>query len=269
MEPLRPDWAADDIDPKVPSPARVYDHMLGGFSNFDVDRSVTRRMTEIIPEIPQTARANRAFMRRAVGYLVDAGVDQFLDLGSGIPTAGNVHEIARRSNPHARVAYVDVDPVAVTMGRRLLADETGTVAVYGDLADLDAILAHPEVTATLDFERPVAVLLVSVLHFVRDDDVLASLIDRLRQHLVKDSFLVISHLSDEGPPELIERFLKVTADIAGRGDRLRRPADLLPLFNGFTLVEPGLVPLARWRPETEEETPPRPFDGYAAVGIKD
>lgn len=268
MEPLRPDWAADDIDPKVPSPARVYDHMLGGFSNFDVDRRVTRQMTEIIPEIPQTARANRAFMRRAVSYLVDAGVDQFLDLGSGIPTAGNVHEIARRSNPDARVVYVDVDPVAVTMGRRLLADDPGTVAVYGDLTDLDSILSHPDVSTTLDFGRPVAVLLVSVLHFVRDDDVLASLVARLRQRLVTKSFLVISHLTDEGPPDLIERFLAVTADVAGRGDRLRRPHDLLPLFDGFTLVEPGLVHLADWRPETDEHNPVRPFDGYAAVGMR-
>lgn len=270
MDPLWPDWGVGDIDPEVPSPARVYDHMLGGFSNFEVDRRVTQRMTEIIPEIPQVARANRAFLRRAVDYLVASGVDQFLDLGSGIPTAGNVHEVAQSTNPDARVVYVDIDPVAVTMARQLLVETPGTAAIYADLTDLDSILAHPDVTATLDFERPVATLLVSVLHFVREDDVLVSLGERLRQELATNSCLVVSHLSDEGPPDLIERFLAVTRDVAGRGDRLRRPADLLPLFDGFTLIEPGLVPLAHWRPETDDPLPPtRAFDGYAAVAVKD
>jgi hypothetical protein len=269
VQPLSPDWAADDIDPRIPSPARVYDHLLGGFANFDVDRRIAAQMREIIPGIAGTARANRAFLQRAVTFLVDAGIDQFLDLGSGIPTAGNVHEIAQRSNPATRVVYVDIDPVAVTMSRRLLADNPNATAVHGNFTDIDTILTHPQITDLLDFDRPVAVLLVSVLHFVHDDTAAAALFERLRATIAPGSYLALSQLTNEGPPEQIDRMLAVTAEVTGRGDRLRTHAEILTLLGDLVLVEPGLVHLARWRPDPDQPPPElRPLDGYACIATK-
>ncbi|QIS21336.1 SAM-dependent methyltransferase [Nocardia terpenica] len=269
MQPLLPDWAADDIDPRIPSPARVYDHLLGGFANFDIDRRIAARMREIIPEVPRTARANRAFLQRAVGFLADSGIDQFLDLGSGIPTAGNVHEIAQRRNPAARVVYVDLDPVAVTMSRRMLIDNPNATAVHGDLTDIDGVLEQSQVTELLDFTRPIGVLLVSVLHFVGDDAVATRLFARLRETMAVGSHLALSHLTREGPSEQLERMLAVTAQVTGRGDRLRTRAEILELLGDLVPIEPGLVHLAEWRPDPDEpEVEVRPLDGYAAVAVK-
>ncbi|MEU6559151.1 SAM-dependent methyltransferase [Nocardia nova] len=269
MQPLLPDWAADDIDPQIPSPARVYDYLLGGFANFEVDRSVAARMIEIIPEVPRTARANRAFLQRAVGFLAAAGVDQFLDLGSGIPTAGNVHEIAQRVRPETRVVYVDIDPVAVTMSRKLLSGNPFANAVHGDFTDVDRVLRHPQVRELIDFDRPVAVLMVSMLHFVHDDDLAAAMFDRVRATIAPGSYVALSHLTAEGPPEQMDRMLAVTESVTGRGDRLRTRAEILDLLGELELVEPGLAYLARWRPDPDEAQPEiRPLDGYAAVARK-
>ncbi|MCX4094916.1 SAM-dependent methyltransferase [Nocardia sp. alder85J] len=269
MQPLLPDWAADDIDPRIPSPARVYDHLLGGFANFDVDRRIAAKMIEVIPEVPRTARANRAFLQRAVGYLAAAGVDQYLDLGSGIPTAGNVHEIAQAVNPAARVVYVDVDPVAVTMSRRLLAGNPNATAVHGDFTDVDAVLVHPQISGLLDFSRPIAVLLVSVLHFVHDDAAAQRIFARLREVLAPGSHVALSHLTREGPAEQIERMLEVTRQVTGRGDRLRTRAEILELLGDLEPIDPGLVHLARWRPDPDQPLPElHPLDGFAAVAVK-
>jgi hypothetical protein len=269
VQPLLPDWAADDIDPHIPSPARIYDHLLGGFANFDVDRRIAARMSRIIPEIPRTARANRAFLQRAVGYLAAQGIDQYLDLGSGIPTVGNVHEIAQREVPGARVVYVDIDPVAVTMSRRLLADNPNATATHGDFTRIDTVLQLPQVTRFLDFDRPIAVLLVSVLHFVTDDAIAQNLFDRLRGIMVPGSHLAVSHLTNEGPPEQLDRMLAVTEQVTGRGDRLRTHDEITGLLGDLTLVDPGLVYLAQWRPDPEEPMPEiRPLDGYAGIARK-
>jgi hypothetical protein len=269
VQPLLPDWAADDIDPRLPSPARVYDYLLGGFANFEVDRSVAAQMIEVIPEVPRTARANRAFLQRAVGFLAEVGIDQFLDLGSGIPTAGNVHEIAQRVVPGARVVYVDIDPVAVTMSRKLLADNPNATAVHGDFTDIDGVLEHPQVRELLDFDRPVAVLMVSMLHFVADDALAATVFERLRATIASGSYLALSHLTSEGPPEQMDRMLAVTERVTGRGDRLRTRAEIMDLLGDLVLVEPGLEYLARWRPDPDEPLPEvRPLDGYAGVARK-
>lgn len=269
MHPLLPDWAADDIDPRIPSPARVYDHLLGGFANFEVDRAIAARMIEIIPEIPRTARANRAFLQRAVRFLVDAGIDQFLDLGSGIPTAGNVHEIAQCSRPDARVVYVDIDPVAVTMSRQLLAENPNASAIHGNFTDIEGVLDHPQVHAHLDFDRPVAILLVSMLHFVHDDAVAATVFERLRAAVCPGSYLALSHLTSEGPREQMDRMLAVTERVTGRGDRLRTHTELMALLGDLVLIEPGLTYLAHWRPDPDEALPPvRPLDGYAGIARK-
>lgn len=269
MQPLLPDWAADDIDPQLPSPARVYDHLLGGFANFDADRRVAARMVEFVPEIAHTARAGRAFLRRAVEYLADAGITQFLDLGSGIPTAGNVHEIALRANPAARVVYIDVDPVAVTMTRRLLAGNPQATTVHADFTDIDGVLAHPQVTALLDFTRPMAILLVSVLHFVTDDAAAATLFKRLSATIAPGSRVALAHLAAEGDREQVDRMFALTEQATGHGIRLRSRTEIAELLGDLTPVDPGLVHQARWRPDPDAPLPEvRPLDGYAAVAVK-
>ncbi|TDB75053.1 SAM-dependent methyltransferase [Micromonospora sp. KC723] len=248
----RPDWAPDDIDIERPSVARMYDYYLGGSHNFAADRAAARRMMEAVPDAPLMAQANRAFMRRAVQYLIDQGVRQFLDIGSGIPTLGNVHEIALRAAPDARVVYVDVDPVAVAHSREILAGDERAVVIREDLRRPDRILAHPDVRGLLDFSEPVAVLVVAVLHFVSDADRPADLLRTLREALVPGSYLVLSQASAEGRHEA----QRAEAEkVYGRTDNplwVRGRAELTAFFDGFELVEPGVVWVPQWRPETAE-----------------
>ncbi|TDC78992.1 hypothetical protein E1193_19845 [Micromonospora sp. KC606] len=248
----RPDWAPDDIDIERPSVARMYDYYLGGSHNFAVDRAAARAMVEAVPDAPLMAQANRAFMRRAVQYLTDQGVRQFLDIGSGIPTVGNVHEVAFRAAPDARVVYIDVDPVAVAHSREILADDDRATVIQEDLRHPDRILAHPDVRGLLDFSQPVAVLVVAVLHFVSDGDRPADLLRTLRQALAPGSYLVLSQASDEGRDEA----QRVEAEeVYRRTDNplsVRGRAELAAFFDGFELVEPGVVWVPQWRPETAE-----------------
>lgn len=190
---MAPDWVPEDVDWRKPSPARVYDAQLGGAHNFEVDREVARQVAKVMPELPALLRANRSFLRRSVRFLIEAGVTQFLDLGSGIPTVGNVHEVAQAIDPACRVAYVDIDRVAVAHGRRLLAGNPNAVARRGDLRLPETVLADPAVRATLDFGRPVAMLMVAVLHFVADADRPAEIVRRLLAEAVPGSYLVLSH----------------------------------------------------------------------------
>ncbi len=269
VQPLLPDWAADVIDPQRPSPARVYDHLLGGLTNFDADRRIAARLVEIVPELAHTARAGRGFLQRAVEYLADAGIDQFLDLGSGIPTAGNVHEIALRADPAARVVYIDVDAAAVAVSRRLLAENSQAAMVQADFTDIDGVLAHPQVTAMLDFTRPMAILLVSVLHSVTDDAAAATLFKRLSAMIAPGSRVVLSHLTAEGDREPVDRMFALAEQATGRGIRPRSRAEIAELLGDLTLVDPGLVHMARWRPDPDAPLPEvRALDGYAAVAVK-
>ena len=176
-----------------PAAARVYDFYLGGFHNFAADREMGRQAIQMWPELPEIMRSNRGFLRRAVEFLVDAGVRQFLDLGSGIPTVGNVHEIAQRLAPDTRVVYVDNDPVAVEHSPAILAGDDRTAVVQRDLRDPEAVLADPAVPALLDLSRPVAVLMVAVLHFVPDEDDPAGLVARFRDAVAAGSYLALSH----------------------------------------------------------------------------
>ncbi|CAM5594092.1 SAM-dependent methyltransferase [Streptomyces violaceorubidus] len=162
----RPAWAPRSIDISVPSVSRIYDFYLGGSHNFEVDREAARRAMEFMPGLPKIMQANRAFMRRAVRFAADEGIDQFLDIGSGIPTFGNVHEVAGRSRPGARVVYVDHDPVAVAHSEAVLAVNDDADVVAGDLLKPREILASPQVERLIDLNRPVALLLVAILHFV-------------------------------------------------------------------------------------------------------
>ncbi|PZF88213.1 SAM-dependent methyltransferase [Micromonospora deserti] len=248
----RPDWAPDGIDIERPSVARMYDYYLGGSHNFAVDRAAAQAMVAAVPEAPLMAQANRAFLRRAVQFLTDAGVRQFLDIGSGIPTVGNVHEIAQRNAPDARVVYVDVDPVAVAHSREILDGNDRAAVVQEDLRHPERILTHPDVRRLLDFDRPVAVMVVAVLHFVSDDDRPAELLRTLRAALAPGSYLVLSQASADGRSDEeraeAERIYRSTDNPLW----IRSRGELAALFDGFELVEPGVVWVPQWRPESAD-----------------
>ncbi|WP_406187740.1 SAM-dependent methyltransferase [Streptomyces sp. NBC_01006] len=273
----RPAWAPPGIDISVPSVSRIYDYYLGGSHNFEVDRQAARRAMEFLPGLPKIMQANRAFMRRAVRYAVAQGVTQFLDIGSGIPTFGNVHEIAQAASPEARVVYVDHDPVAVAHSRAVLAGDERTGIISADLRKPQDILAAPEVSQLLDLERPVALLLVAVLHFLEDSDDPYAAVSELRDVLAPGSLLVLTHASYEGiplSPEVAAGTVGVYRDI--RNPLVMRSGEQIGrFFEGFDLVEPGVVSMPLWQPEGTEdpeggETPEDPyaFSGFGGVGRK-
>ena len=265
----RPEWAPVGIDLDRPSAARVYDFYLGGFHNFAADREMGRQAVQMWPELPEIMRSNRGFLRRAVEFLVDAGVRQFLDLGSGIPTVGNVHEVAQRRAPDAKVVYVDNDPVAVEHSQAILAGDDRTEVVQADLRDPDAVLADPTVRGLLDLTRPTAVLMVAVLHFVPDQDDPARLVARFRETVSSGSYLALSHAT---AGERADR----AAEHRGLYQRTATPMTMRTreqverLFDGWELVEPGLVYLPQWRPEPggPELDRPERMPGLAGVGRK-
>lgn len=255
-------WA-DGIDTSRPSASRVYDYLLGGSHNFGADREFARKLVEREPLAPAYARANRAFLHRAVRFLLEAGVRQFIDLGSGVPTVGNVHEVAQRVVPRARVVYVDIDPIAVAHSQHILADNPHVTAVQVDLRRPEVILAHPETQQLIDFSAPVGLLMVAVLHFVPDGDDPAEILAQYRRALAPGSYLGISHAC---LPE-VETPQAVAARDAYHATAtplfLRRPEQVGALLAGWTLVSPGLVEVTRWRPDEDE--PPSPVPGVAGV----
>ena len=263
----RPAWVGPEINLRRPSAARVYDVHLGGSHNFQVDREVARQITEVMPELPEILRANRSFLRRAVRYLVSAGITQFLDLGSGIPTVGNVHEIAWQANPRCKIVYVDVDPVAIAHSRAILSGSDRATAVLSDLRRTEEILADPETQRLLDFSRPIAVLMVAVLHFVPDSDDPASIVRQYLDAVVPGSYLVISHASLEGAAperaeEATEQFRRRVTDFS-----MRTRAEITELFAGLDLVDPGVVYLTEWRPDAGEEAgDTKRMSTFAGVG---
>ncbi|MEJ2869786.1 SAM-dependent methyltransferase [Actinomycetospora sp. OC33-EN08] len=264
----RPAWAPREVDIDRPSAARVYDYYLGGSHNFAVDREMARQAIADWPDLPRIMQGNRAFMRRAVRYCSAQGIDQFLDIGSGIPTAGNVHEVAREENPEARVVYVDVDPVAVAHARALLEGDERTGVVRADLCDVDAVLDDAAVRAVLDLDRPVALLAVALLHFVGDDRRPAEVLARYRDALAPGSHLVLSHATADGVPERVDDHVALYR----RTDTpmsMRSHAEVLRFFDGFSLVEPGLVYFALWRPDDPVGDRPERSPGYAGVGRRD
>jgi len=261
---------------KPATAARMYDYYLGGIHNFPADQDAARKLIALFPHIPAGARANRAFLRRAVRYLATIGVRQFLDIGSGIPTAGNVHEVAQSVAPDARVVYVDIDPVAVAESQEILEGNDGAAAIRGDLRSPDGILAHPAVRRLLDFSEPIALLLASVVHFVPDDAEARAVVARLLGALAPGSYLVISHAAAESfptprdiDPEVDGIYDRVTATSV----KLRTRPDVVPFFGDVELIEPGVVWLNEWRPDPAE--PAEEFTGashlsggWAGVGRK-
>lgn len=265
----RPAWAPRSIDISVPSVARIYDFYLGGSHNFEVDREAARRAMEFMPGLPKIMQANRAFMRRAVRHAVDQGITQFLDIGSGIPTFGNVHEVAQAADPGARVLYVDRDPVAVAHSQAVLDGNAHADVVAADLLKPQDILTSPQVERLLDLDRPVALLLVAILHFVEDADDPYGAVAQLSDALAPGSMLVLTHASYEGIPLPAERAggaVDVYKDI--RNPLIMRSRDeIARFFEGYDMVEPGLVPMPHWRPDTApEDEDPYAFSGFAGVG---
>ncbi len=233
-----------------PNIARVYDYLLGGSHNFIPDRESAEELLARWPDARETMIANRAFLGRAVRYLAgQAGIRQFLDVGSGIPTMDNVHAIAQQAAPDARVVYVDVDEVAVLHSRAILAANDRATAIQADLRSPQAILDHPGLHDLLDLSQPTALLLVAILHFLPGSpDAPASLVAQLRDALAPGSYLVISHGTTDGQPahvaEAMEHYAQTTADFQPRSH-----AGVLRFFDGLELIDPGLVPVAQWRPD--------------------
>jgi hypothetical protein len=241
-----------ELDPQRPNPARMYDYFLGGFHNFESDRAAAEAAEAAFPGVRAAARANRDFLRRAVRYLVGQGIDQFLDLGSGVPTAGNVHELAQGSNPDARVVYVDTEPVAVHASEILLAGNPGAAIVHADIRHVEAVLGAPEVALLLDLSRPVGLIMASVLPYIPEADDPDRLVARYRRALSAGSHLTISHgtVEDYGPGEtegVYDVFNGTTHPITSRGR-----ARIEGWFEGLEFVEPGVVVVTEWRPEHED-----------------
>ncbi|MER6580698.1 SAM-dependent methyltransferase [Nonomuraea sp. NPDC001023] len=245
---------APDVDTTKPSVARVYDYMLGGKDNFEIDREVAQMALRIAPDAPQAARSNRDFLARVVRDLVvEAGIRQFLDIGSGLPTQGNVHEIAQAAAPGCRVVYVDHDPIVLVHGRALLAVDDGTTVIEADIRRPDDVLDHPETRQLLDLDEPVGLLLFGILHHLSDEEDPAGIAARLVGRLAPGSHVAVSHFHNpmEERPEVSRQAFEAERlfnDTMGTG-RWRTREEILGFFDGLELLEPGLVPLAEWRPE--------------------
>lgn len=246
----RPDWAPADVDMDAASPARVYDALLGGSHNFEVDRQAARSGTEAVPDLPAAVLANRQFLRRAVTYLAENGITQFIDLGAGIPTVGNTHEVAQRCNPDCRVAYVDIDAVAIAHASAILAGNDRAIALRGDLRAPSEVLGDPALTAFIDLSKPVAVLLVAVLHLLTGEDDAPAAVAALRDAMAPGSHLVITSLTSSHRPGDASRLTGVAQ--RDRISLIPRPRSWIEsLFGDFTVLPPGLVPVEDWRPEPD------------------
>ncbi|HVQ89809.1 MAG TPA: SAM-dependent methyltransferase [Mycobacteriales bacterium] len=262
----RPNWMPADLDVDRPNAARMYDYFLGGSHNLAADREIARQITDQVPDIPLIAHANRAFLRRAVKFCVDAGIRQFLDLGSGIPTVGNVHEVAQRSAPDCRVVYVDFEPVAVAHSRVMLAGNDQVTVLPADIREPDRILTDPRLLELLDLSQPVGLLMVSVLPFIADADDPVRLVARYRDALTAGSYLALSHGCAESRPEDVEKvyrfYRRTTTPVV-----VRSRVEIEKMFEGFELVEPGLVYVQEWRPDWLGEVEDHPERSGMCAGV--
>jgi S-adenosyl methyltransferase len=263
----RPAWAPAELDLDRPNAARMYDYYLGGSHNFAVDRELAAQVFEAWPDMPRAAQSNRAFLRRAVRFLVTQGVRQFLDIGSGIPTVGNVHEVAQAAAPDARVVYVDTDPIAVTHSRSLLTGNTRTAVVQADGRHPDQLLADPGLTGLLDLSRPVGLLMVALLHFVRDEEDPHGILAGYAAGLAPGSWLVVSHGSTDTAPGVATMETLYQQNTA-TPIQMRSRSELETLLRDVRLVEPGIEFLPAWRPDHPDDVGEDPSwsSGYGAVG---
>jgi S-adenosyl methyltransferase len=250
-------------DPETPSVARMYDFFLGGTDNFAVDRRAAEEVGRALPGVADVARSNRRFLRRAVRYAAERGVEQFLDLGAGLPTQGNVHEVARSVHPGARVVYVDNDPVVTSHGRALLTGDGHAAVVEADLRDPAAVLGDPRVRDLLDLGRPVCVLFVAALHFMPDEEDPAAVVGRYRDAVPAGSHVVVSHaaVEEQRNREVGDAYRSTSAPFVARTRE-----QVKALLDGLEIVAPGVVRLHEWRPEGGEYATDA---GWTAVARKD
>ncbi|GAB2731045.1 SAM-dependent methyltransferase [Nocardia thraciensis] len=245
------------IDTSVAHEARVYDYWLGGRDNYPADRALGDAIAGHIPAIRSMARANRAFLARAVRYAItEAGINQFLDIGTGIPTAGNTHEVAQQHDPTARVVYVDNDPIVLAHARALMRGmpEGRTAFIHADLHDPESILTAPALESTLDLDRPVALMLVAVLMYFRDEDNLHGIVEQLLNALPSGSRLVITHPTADFDPKAMARVV-ASSEHAGIPFRPRSRTETESLFTGTKIVHPGVIPVLGWRPDLADAPP--------------
>jgi hypothetical protein len=270
IPPHRPAWAPDQVDIETPSAARMYDYYLGGSHNFAADRALAEQAMSVWPDARQFAAANRDFLRRAVTLLAGRGVDQFLDLGSGIPTVGNVHEVAHAANPAARTLYVDCDAVAHAHGSALLADVLHAEFLHADLRDPRSVLDSPELKGFLDLDRPVAVLLFLALPFVPDADDPAAIVAAYREASAPGSYIAATHGTGDYRPASVGEVREVYQQ-ASHSMTLRGKERIAQLLAGYELIEPGVTDTILWRPEPDAPSDPlggdvARYSMYAAVG---
>jgi SAM-dependent methyltransferase len=259
-----------EINTNVPQSARVYDYWLGGKDHFPADRALGDAIAAALPTIRTQVRAQRAFLGRAVRYLTrDAGVRQFLDIGTGIPSAGNVHDVAQEIAPESRVLYVDNDPIVLAHARALMSGTPqGSVAfIHADLREPEAILGDPAVAGTLDLAEPVGLVLIGVMHHLRDDDDPRRIVATLVDALAPGSYLVLSQTTPDFDPDTMGA-LAAASEQGGIPNVPRSLADTEPFFAGLELVEPGLVPMATWHPDPGEGLDPRSVYAYGGVARK-
>ena len=244
-----PSWV---LNPHVPNVARMYDYYLGGKDNYAADRAAADQVVAAMPNVLDFTRANRRFLARVVTLLAQEGIRQFLDIGSGLPTQENVHQIAQLTALESRVVYVDNDPVVLAHGRALLADNPRTTVVQADLRDPKGIIGNPEVRRLLDFDEPVAILLLAILHFIPDDANPPGIVRTLREALVPGSYLVVSHGHGGKVSKDVEKQVRGAYSNTAAGDIIpRTPEQILDYFEGMEVLEPGVVPVEAWRPEEE------------------
>lgn len=265
----RPNWAPLEVDIARPSAARVYDYYLGGSHNFDIDRQLAEQVIEVYPELLETIQYARGFLQRAVRYVSAQGITQFLDIGSGIPTVGNVHEVALALNPDARVVYVDVDPVAVAHSMAILDDEPRATIIREDLRQPEQLLGNTELNRLLDLSKPVGLLIANVVHFIGDAEEPRKHIATLRDALAPGSYLGLCSGSVDDDETRMRQIMAIYAK-SPNPMFFRTGAELVPFFEGFDLVDPGLVRLPLWHPPTPEDIGPKgpKYPGYAGVGRK-
>jgi hypothetical protein len=265
-----PDWLPPEINTSVAHPARIYDYLLGGKDNFAADRAVADAVVKAMPSAREMVRANRAFLGRAVRYLVtEAGVRQFLDVGTGIPTAGNTHEVAQAVAPESRIVYVDNDPIVLAHARALMtSDPAGATAfIQADLHDPDKILDDPALRRTLDLGEPVALMLIAILMYVRDEENPWGLVSTLMDALPPGSYLALTHPTADFNAEEVAGAVAATEQ-GGISFTVRGQAEVAAFFDGLDLVDAGVVPILAWRPEGAPLDDPRAAYYYGAVGRK-
>ncbi|GAA4030752.1 SAM-dependent methyltransferase [Allokutzneria multivorans] len=243
-----PDWVAAGVDTTTPNVARIYDYWLGGGHNFETDRATADHLERKLPWVRQSVRLNRAFLGRSVRFMLTQGIRQFLDLGAGIPTVGNVHEIAQRELPEARVVYVDKEAVAVAHSELLLAGNDRTAVLHADVRDVAGVLESPQVRRLIDFSEPVGLLCMLLLHWIPDEDDPAGLVHAYQAPLAPGSMLAFTHITADLRPESLTAATDEMAARRGDVPHTRSREQVLGLLGDLELVEPGMVGCGNWRP---------------------